>query len=788
MVLRKAWGDLRARKLRTALVVFSVAVAIFGVSAIRILGEQLERSAADKAAASNPPDLTVSTTPAGPGPRDALSVLPNVQTVEGRLVAMARWEPAGDGRRENVVIQGLPGFVDTRALDRVRVVRGAAPGPGGILFEKTARQKYGLETGRQVALIGPTGEFQYTITGFGENPNVLAAPVVGFASAWLHRDDAAALLDLRGDTRLLLRLHDASTAELREATQQRVRESLEGDEVTVLTSEARDPTTLPGQDVVAALNALLLVLGLFGAVASGLLVVNTLATLVVEQRPQIGVMKAIGGTTRHVLVTYLALALLYGVLGTALGLVAGLAFTALLEGARAAALDEAPSPILVSGQSLGLIVGLGLSSCLLAALLPSYLGARLTVRDALISYGLAGEFGDGHWDRAVLRLHGLPPAALLAARNVFRRPHRAWLTLGGLAVAVAMLLAVLATLNSLSRSLQAAGQVLRADLILVFDTLVERATVEAALADAAGLDRRELWLVASAKLGDKTVTVTGLPPDTGIFDTGTVRAGGRWLDSGSADEAVVTRRLAARHDLGVGSTVELASGTQPRRRWTVVGIVAGAGTDALAPEGAVYAPYEAVRALLDFPEGRGNQLYVRLADRSRAEIDARAPALADRLADAGQSNAPVKLYEQQENNQRIFAGFVLLFSATIAILALVGALGLLATLTINVLERRREIGVLRAVGAPTRALLATYVLEGLFLGLLGWGLGVGLGLPASRVLVNYFGATLIPLDYGFPVAGGLLTVLAIVGVALAASAGPALLAARLRIADILRYD
>src|SRR4051812_9143110 len=558
MALKKAWGDLRARKLRTAHVVFSVPVAACGVSAIKILGDQFERTTAGKYAGSNPPDLTVETLPLAAAPRDALRGLDNVQRVEGRLAGTTRWRPGGDERKENLAIQGVADFQDEHALDRVHVARGALPRRGEILFEKGARQKYGVAVGQQVKLVGVDGEQTYTVSGLGENPNVAAAAVIGFASAWLTHEDAASLLGVSDDNRVLIAMRDNGSAALRDYTQQRVRDTLAGGEATILSSQVRDPTTMPGRDMLDALHTILLAFGLFGAFASGLLVVNTVSTIVIEQRPQIGAMKAIGGTTGDVMAMYLVLSLLYGVLGTALGLLAGIGFAALSEGARAAAMDEPQSTLSLSVEAVALVVAIGVGSCLVAALLPTWQGARVTVREALNSYGLSANFGRGAWDRLVLRYHGLPPAALLALRNVFRQPQRALFTLGGLAVATIVLLAVLATLGALSRSLHAAGDALRADLTLGFDAPVERAAVDKALADAAGFDRRELWLASSAKTGGKTVSVTGLPPDTAIFDTATVRGGGHWLQAGSSDQVVVTQRLASRQNLQVGSTVELA--------------------------------------------------------------------------------------------------------------------------------------------------------------------------------------------------------------------------------------
>ncbi|HEY7060871.1 MAG TPA: FtsX-like permease family protein [Chloroflexota bacterium] len=787
MLLKKAWGDLRARKLRSGLVVFSVAVAVFGVTAIILLGEQFARTATERYAASNPPDLTVDTLPMAAGPRDALAAVDNVQRVEGRVMGSTRWTPPGADRDETLALQGIADFQSPDTLDRLRIVQGAAPGRGEIVFEKASRRKYNLALGQQVTLGSGDDQHTYTIVGFGENPNVAAAPVVGFASAWLTRDDARTQLKVDGDNRVLITMREDRTAAWRDYTAQRVREALEGDEVTVLASQVHDPASTPGRDVLAAVRMVLLAFGLFGAFASGLLVINTVATIVLEQRPQIGAMKAIGGTTRDVMLVYLALALLYGALGTALGLAAGIGLAVWAQGAQAAALDEPPGSFSLSPNALGLALAIGIGTCLVAALIPSWLGARVTVREALISYGLSANFGRGLWDRLVLRVHRLPPAALLASRNAFRQPYRALLTLLGLAVATAILLAVIATLAALSQSLRAAGDAIQADLMFGFDSPAERGAVDTALTDVAGIDQRELWIVSAAKLGDTTVNVTGMPPDTAIFATGSVRPGGHWLAADATDQAVVTERLAARQHVAVGSTITLQNGSHPKQQWTVVGVVPGAGADAFAPEGAIYAPYEAVRTLVDYPENRGNQLFVRLTDRAQANVDAQARALSDKLADADLANAPVKLYEQVENTQRIFVGFVLLFSLMLVIVAAVGGLGLFGTLTMNVVERRREIGVLRSVGAPTRTLLATFLLEGVLLGLCGWALGVALGTPASRMLVNYLGDTLIPLEYAFPAGGVRTTLLATIVVALAASLGPALLATRVRIAEILRY-
>jgi putative ABC transport system permease protein len=410
----------------------------------------------------------------------------------------------------------------------------------------------------------------------------------------------------------------------------------------------------------------------------------------------------------------------------------------------------------------------------------------VTIREAMVSYGLSADFGRGPWDRLIGRLTGLPQAATLASRNVFRQTNRAMFTILGLAIATAVILAIFAALSSLFGSLEASTQALRADVSITFDAPAERAAVDKAVENVSGLERRELWLVSSAKTGGKSVAVSGIPVDTEIFDPASVTRG-RWIKEGEGTETVITRRLAERQKVKLGDTLELQSGTRPVRRWTVVGIAGGAGPDALAPDGALYAPYEAVRALVDFGENRGNQLNVRLADRDPANVDTKAASIADALADASLANTPIKIYEQQQSNQQTFLGFVLIFVLMIVIVAVVGALGLFSTLTMNVFERQKEIGVMRSVGAPTGTILWIFLLEGLLLGLLGWALGLAASGPAASTLVEFLNDKLVSMEYVFPPEGVVITLVAILVVAFISSIGPSLAAARMRISEILRY-
>jgi putative ABC transport system permease protein len=132
-----------------------------------------------------------------------------------------------------------------------------------------------------------------------------------------------------------------------------------------------------------------------------------------------------------------------------------------------------------------------------------------------------------------------------------------------------------------------------------------------------------------------------------------------------------------------------------------------------------------------------------------------------------------------------------LFSAFYVILiALIipSALGLINTLAINVLERTREIGVLRAIGATRAQVRRLVVAESLLLAMVGTALGLLAGIALGYALVTYIGASVYATTYYFPVGGILLTIALALIMALLASVLPARQAARIKIIQALQYE
>jgi putative ABC transport system permease protein len=114
----------------------------------------------------------------------------------------------------------------------------------------------------------------------------------------------------------------------------------------------------------------------------------------------------------------------------------------------------------------------------------------------------------------------------------------------------------------------------------------------------------------------------------------------------------------------------------------------------------------------------------------------------------------------------------------------------MGTMSINVLERTREIGVMRAIGASDRAVLRIVMVEGVIIGLISWIIGGLVALPASQLLTNTVGRVLLQAapSYIFSTSGAILWLVTVIVLSVLASFLPARGASRLTVREVLSYQ
>lgn len=149
----------------------------------------------------------------------------------------------------------------------------------------------------------------------------------------------------------------------------------------------------------------------------------------------------------------------------------------------------------------------------------------------------------------------------------------------------------------------------------------------------------------------------------------------------------------------------------------------------------------------------------------------------------------IKIDEERREALAAFDGIIVLLLAMVGLMAVVGGLGLTGSTSLNVIERTREIGVLRAIGAGNGDIYRVILVENLCVALLSWVLGLLLSLPLGWLLGQGIGRSLLGNPLNFAVSlGGIGLWLALVTVlVLLASWLPARRATRLEVREALAY-
>jgi putative ABC transport system permease protein len=273
---------------------------------------------------------------------------------------------------------------------------------------------------------------------------------------------------------------------------------------------------------------------------------------------------------------------------------------------------------------------------------------------------------------------------------------------------------------------------------------------------------------------------------------------GRWLANGEPDTALLSDDALARTGLHIGDSLTISDqGNQETLR--IVGTVRQSVSD-FGAIGALVTSVAAYNQLLGLPGGSTGDaslaFLIRARDRSPQAVNLLTDEL-DRLLNQGQTQnctqvcggALVTLLsaETTRQQQSWFILYALLYAVAL-IVGAVGVLGLANALTTSVLERRREIGMLRAMGASSSRVAQVFWSEGLALGGICLLAGGVIGLPLAYLFVRDFSQLVMPVDFMIDPAAFAVMLTAVIVIATLATIAPAARAARMRVADMLRYE
>jgi putative ABC transport system permease protein len=546
--------------------------------------------------------------------------------------------------------------------------------------------------------------------------------------------------------------------------------------------------------------------GLFVLVLSGILVINLLTAMMASQVRQIGVMKAIGATRRQVASIYFGQALFLGIAALIVSVPLGIVGSRALCSYLAVFLNFDINSFAVPAWVYLLVAVVGLAAPVIAAAYPVWSGTAAPVRVALSDFGLSQTtFGASAFDRALTRIGGNFRLIIFAIRNSFRRRVRLALTLLTLAAGGLFFLAALNVRASMINTLDQIFAARKYDLSVSLANPYEWTKIDEAIRTTTGIRRVEGWFMTEGSVvsekssegsraqhpntsglhrsasDDKRFTVVALPAESELLKLHIIE--GRNLDPEDTDAIVINNTLArSEPTIRVGQTVVLRMGPA-ETTWRVVGLAREAFSPAVA-----YIPLSFIQQR---HPGMVNNLRLSL-DKSDPDSLAIVKANLDRNLEQQGVRARGSLSTAESRfgfDQHMLMIYVFLIVMS-AIIGGVGGLGLMTTMSLNVLERRREMGVMRALGATPRLVWLMVVVEGLVIGLLSWTIAALLAWPISKVVGNFIVRTMFRsgLDFTFEPVGLLIWIVVSISLSAAASFLPAWKASRVTVREALAYE
>jgi len=563
------------------------------------------------------------------------------------------------------------------------------------------------------------------------------------------------------------------------------------------------PGKHPHSDLMGMLLLAMSSFGLFVLVLSGILVINLLTAMMASQVRQIGVMKAIGGTRWQIARIYFGQALFLGIAAVLISLPLGILGSRALCRYMAVFLNFDINSFAVPMWVYLLVAVVGIAAPLVAAAYPIWSGTAAPVRVALSDFGLSQTtFGASALDRALTRIGGTFRLMVLAIRNSFRRRTRLVLTLLTLAAGGLFFLVALNVRASMINTLDRMFAARKYDLSISLANPYEMQKIEKAVHDTPGVARAEGWFQTDASQVRETssnhsgdahasglhgggpdvdsFTVVALPADTKLLQLDIIE--GRNLTPGDRDAIVINNALAREAKMRVGDAVSLRMGPA-ETTWHVVGL----SREAFSPP-VGYIPLSFIQ---ERHPGMVNNLRLSLTNPDPDSIAIVKSSLDRNLEQQGvrargSATTAESRFAFDEHMLMIYVFLIVMSS----IIGGVGGLGLMTTMSLNVFERRREMGVMRALGATPRIVWSMIVAEGIVIGLLSWTIAAVLAWPMSKVVGNFITKAMFRsgMDIAIEPIGFVIWIAVSIGLSAAASFLPAWNASRVTVREALAYE
>lgn len=797
-VPRKIWRDLAERKGRSLLTVIGLCVGFWAVGSAGVAWLVLSNDLTENFMQTNPPAIVMEL--AGPGTLDVgrLGAVEGARAIANRPLLTGRVQYAPN-RWMSLLLWVVDDFDDMPVATVFPEDAELPPPVGTVVVERDALPIANFLKRRE-----ESGSVGHGKPGFDVD-----APFVRFEDApvrFQFPDGLDVMADIRGtvfdprqapsrmemtiyayatratveqwgaeaDTRLLIApaVGYESDDAIRD-TAARLEARVESLGYTVLKTEYPSHTEHVHQFQMNSVLWLISGVGLIALVMSAVLVVNLITGILTSQVRQIGILKAIGASVHQVTWMYAGAMWLIGLAAALVALPLADASGFVVSRGLAAMLNF---DLLTDGTPLlARIIFVAAASLfpVLTALPAVRRWSNVAVTDAIQHYGTNPEY------EKAPRIERLASTLALdwrmGLRNAFRRPQRTFMTAATLGLGVLVFMIAMNIRTSLLQTAATEEQARRYDVLVGLEEPVAAARV-AWMGAFDIVERAEAWrveragVVGPAAAEEETFRLFRVPENSDMMVPN--QLAGRWLDDGGV---VINHRLQKTFpELEPGSAVRLDIDGRPLDM-IVAGVIKEFGPPSLYIRDTDY------RAKMGDGDDLVNAGFVRLREPNEQNL-----ATLTALLESHFELAQVRVRGLQSGKiaSRVIRGHLDSIVATLLVLALlvlsVGALGMTSAISTNVVERSRELAILRSIGGTPAAIRRILASEAAAIAMIGWVVALAASAPISAPLSGYFGEVLVeyPFDFRFSSLGTAASLGIALVLALLASIAPARLVNR----------
>lgn len=805
---RKVFTDLFDNLPRTLLVVFSIAIGVFSVGVIAGAYAIISNDMSASYAANRPGNIEIRL---GDFDTDLLTMVRNgrgVGDAEARRVFNMRVRQPDSSKWVTLDLLAMEDFAKNR-VNLLTLVEGAAePGKREILLEREARDDLNAKMGDELVFqLADGSEKTLTVVGTVQDPTTGAADFLAAPYGYISADTLAYLRQPEKFNRLYVTVaQDGNNLTHIQAVGADLKDRIEASGYPVFRIRNALTNEHPLASTVNAVLGILMALGVLIVFLSSSLIANTLSALLNQHLRHIGVIKLVGGRNNQVFAMYLVMILSFGTLALLIAVPFGGIGAYELSRFIADTMSFSLLGYRIVPMAFFVQIAIGLLVPLIAGFAPVINGSRITVLSAIsgeaaeesgspaAAEGKAAAWFDRFQNRAqaALARRGIhiPRPLLISLRNTFRRKGRLALTLFTLTMGGAIFIAVFNVRDTLHDYIDQVGKYFAADVTLNFDRPYRLSEIEAVARQVPGVTHVEGWAFTTAEAlhpdGSVAENLTILAPPAGSSLVQPILVAGRWVQPGDERALAISEgALAKLPGLKPGDDLLIKINGR-EETWQVVGLFKFIDREGII----AYGTYEYISRITNLAN-RSASFRVVTDRHDRPYQDRMSETLDAHFRESGykirEAQPGLAAFSQASESLDILVTFLLIMAL---LTASVGSMGLAGTMGMNVMERTREIGIMRAIGAADSAIMRTVIVEGLIIGLISFVLGAILSFPITVLLSSIVSLAIFqtPIALVFTTTGFFIWLGLVLILSAVASILPARNAARLTIREVLAYE